>query len=319
MEFDDKIIPLSKIDIQDRTYCLSLDPDPTSLLSPIETLGLINPPLVRERKDSRYCIVCGFRRVRACKSLGGKEVPARVLKGDLSEHHLLKVAILDNRSHRTLNVVEQARGIRKLSPHLPAKNRLEVLASLLGFPPNKKVLERIAALDGLPEAIQKGVLDESISFEGAVHLSGMSHEAALSFFDLLKSLKLSQSKEMEIITLIQEIAAREDLTIMEILVSGEIKSILEQPDLNRNEKGTLLRRYLKGRRLPTLVKAEKDFNKVRKELKLNKHLSLLPPPYFEGGPYTIRMSFKDLDDFERCRRHLDHMAKNPALKQLLDR
>jgi len=319
MELDDRIIPISEIDTGDHTYCLSLHPDPTALVPAIEAMGLINPPIVREKKDSRYCIVCGFRRVRACESLGREKITVRVLKGQLSEVDLLKVALLDNRSHRPLNVVEQSRGIRKLRSHLPAKNRLQALASLLGFPPNKKVLERISSLDGLPEAIQKGVLDETISFEAAVHLSGMSDGDALSLFDLLKGLKFSQNKEIEIITLVQEIAAREDLMIDEVLESEDIRTILNRPDLNRNEKGAMLRASLKGRRFPALAEAEKDFIEVRKDLKLNNCMSLSPPPYFEGGPYTLRMTFKNLDDFKKCRKTLDAIAKNPSFRKLLDR
>jgi ParB/RepB/Spo0J family partition protein len=316
MKYDDRVISISEIDTIDDTYCLSLDSDHADLVASIEAVGLINPPILSEKKNSKYFIVCGFRRVTACQSLGWKKIRVRVLKGDLSELDLLKLAILDNRSHRPLNVIEQARGIRKLSPHVAAKERLEGLTSLLGFPPNKKVFEKISALDGLPEAIQSGVLDESISFEAAAHLASLSHGDALCLFYLLKGLKLSQNKQIEIITLVREIAMREDLEVEEVVHCEEIRTMMDRPDLNRNERGSMLRAYLKRRRFPTLTKAEADFSDALKALKLNKGMSIMPPPYFEGGPYMLRMTFETVDDFDRCRKILDAMAKNPALQRL---
>lgn len=318
MKYDDRAISISEIDTTDDSCSLSLQTDPAPLVAAIEAVGLINPPILRQRGDLKYRIICGFRRVMACQSLGWHEIKVRVLVGDVSELDLLKLAIQDNRSHRPLNLVEQARGISKLGRHLPSKNRLEVLSSLLGFPHNKKVFQKISSLGQLPEVIQAGVLDEIISFEAAVHLSRLSHGDAACFFDLFKRLKLSQNKQIEIITLVQEIALREDLQPREVLQSEDIGAILERADLNRNEKGALLRACVNRRRFPALAKAEADFLKTLKALKLNNCISITPPPYFEGGPYTLRMTFKNLNDFHRCRKTLDAIAKNPALKRLWD-
>jgi len=318
MEYDSRVVSISQIDTADDTCCLSLKADPGALVASMEAVGLINPPVLAQKKDEKYCVICGFRRVKACQSLGWKKISAQVLKGDVSELALLKLAVLDNQSHRPLNVIEQARGIRKLGPHLPSKGRLEALASLLGFPPNKKVFEKISALEGLPEAVQAGVLDETVTFEAAARLAGFSHGEALCFCDLMKGLKLSQNKQIEMITLVQEIAVREELQVEEVLQSKEIVTIIDRPDLNRNEKGAALRAYLKRRRFPALTKVEAEFSKALKALKLSKEISISPPPYFEGGPYTLRMTFTNRDDFcNRCKT-LDGIVKNPALKRVLD-
>lgn len=318
IQYDDKVIPLSAIDTRDHTCRLTLHSDPNPLIASIEAVGLINPPVLRQRDKGAYHIVCGFRRVEACRALRWHQINGRVLVGDLSELDLLKLPILDNRSHRPLNVVEQARGIQKLSAHIPDKNRLEVLASLLGFPPNGKVYQKISALGRLPEVVQAGLLDESLSFEAGADLSCLSPEEALAFFYLLEGLKLSQNKQREVIRLVQEIAAREDLQPPQVLQCEEIRAIVDSAELNWNEKGSRLRAYLKRRRFPTLVKAEERFLKELKALKLNEHVHISPPPYFEGGSHTLRMTFKNLRDFNKGRRTLDAMAKNPALKRLLE-
>ena len=320
MKYDDRLVPISEIDATDDTCCLSLQSPPAALVAAIEAVGLINPPILRQKKNTKYGIVCGFRRVNACRSLGWHKIEARVLLGDLSMLELLELAILDNRSHRPLNVVEQARGIDKLSPLIGPAKRLQVLAGLLGFPANKRVFEKVRGLVALPEVIQAAVGDETISFEAAVHLCKFSPGDALGLFDLLEGLKLSQNKQIEIITLVQEIAMREDIRIKEVLQSEDMgTTILDRPDLNRNEKGSLLRAYLRRRRFPAVVQAEEEFSRTLKALRLHKGVSITPPPYFEGGPYTLRMTFKDENDFSKCRKTLDAVAKNPALKRLWER
>lgn len=317
--YDDQVIPISEIDTADDTCRLSLRTDPAGLAAAIQAVGLINPPVLRHKDNRTYRIVCGFRRVETCRSLGWPEINGRVVVGDLSEPDLLKLAILDNRSHRPLNIVEQARGIQKLSAHIPVKNRLEVLAQLLGFPPNRKVYQKIGGLTRLPEMVQAGVLDETISFEAGADLSCLSREEALPFFDVLKGLKLSQNKQREIIRLVREIAAREDLQALQVLQDEDIRAIVDSLEFNRNEKGSLLRAYLKRRRFPTLAKAEERFLKELKALRLNEDVHITPPPYFEGGSYTLRMTFKNLEDFRKVRQTLNAMAKNPALKRLFER
>jgi len=318
MQYDDKVVPISEIDTIDDTYCLSLHTDPTGLVAAIQDVGLINPPVLRQKDNGAYGIVCGFRRIEACKSLGWHEINGRVLVGGLSELELLKLALLDNRSHRPLNVVEQARGVQKLSPHIPAKNRLEVLASLLGFPPNRKVYSKISALAQLPKVVLAGLLDGTISFEAGADLSRLAPEEATAFFDVLEGLKLSQNKQREIIRLVQEIAMREDLRSAQVLECEDVRAIVDSPEFNRNEKGSMLRDYLKRRRFPTLVKAEEKFLKEVKALKLNEYVHITPPPYFEERSYTLRITFKNLEDFDKVRETLNAMAKNPALERLLE-
>jgi ParB/RepB/Spo0J family partition protein len=316
--YADKVISVSEIDTRDDTCRLSLRTDPDPLVTSIRAVGLINPPILRQQDEFKYQIVCGFRRVMACKALGWPEIKARILKGSPSELDTLKLAILDNRSHRKLNVVEQARGIQKLSLHLPSRNRLRMLSSLLGFPQNQKVFKKIDALSRLPEVIQAGVIDEIVSFEAAVDLSGLSHEEALSFFELFRVLKLSQNKQREVITLVQEIAIRENLKPVEVLQSKEVRAILDRAELNRNEKSAKVRACLKRRRFPTLAKTEERYSKELKALKLNEHIHMTAPTFFEGGTHTLRMTFKSTKDFdERCKT-LDAIAKNPALKKLLE-
>lgn len=317
VDYEDKIISMSEIDIEDDTCRLGVFYDLGALVASIRAVGLINPPVLRRQEDLKYQIVCGFRRVMSCKALGWHEIEVRVMKGTPTELDALKLAIMDNRSHRQLNVVEQARGIQKLSSQRSKGNRLKMLSSWLGFPENQKVFEKLEALSRLPRPIQASVTDDIVSFEAAVDLSGFSDKDALLFLELFKVLKLSQNKQREVIRFVQEIAIREELGPGEVIQAEEIRTILGRPDLNRNEKGSQIRTYLKRCRFPALVKTEERFSKELKALKLDEHIRITAPPYFEGGLHALRMTFKSVKDFDERRKTLDAVAKNPALRRLL--
>jgi len=316
VRYDQRTVILSEVDTTDHTFCLSLRIDVGSLVDSIHVLGLINPPILRRNNDRSYTILCGFRRVKACRLLKWPKIEARVVAANYSEAQLLELVIQDNTSHRSLNLIEQARGTQKLLSLRPTID-LGTLASLFGFPANKNIFQKIMALVELPEAVQEGLLDQKISFEAAVDLSGFSINDTMGLFDLLKGLKLSQNKQKEIITMAREIAIREDLQVLDVIQSPAVQTVLAGDELNRNEKATNIRNYLRKRRFPRLAKAEKSFFEDINQLKLNNYLHITPPANFEGRSYVLRMAFKDLKDLRKRRQELDALIQNPAMAKLL--
>ena len=69
-------------------------------------------PIILTRKDERYSIVAGERRVRAARIAGLKSVPA-VIK-DLSAADMLRVALIENLQRSDLNAIEEATAYQAL-------------------------------------------------------------------------------------------------------------------------------------------------------------------------------------------------------------
>ena len=63
-------------------------------------------PIILTRKDDRYNIVAGERRVRAARLAGLKSVPALIK--DLSAADMLRVALIENVQRSDLNAIEEA-------------------------------------------------------------------------------------------------------------------------------------------------------------------------------------------------------------------
>lgn len=77
----------------------------------IRQVGLITPVTVR-RAPGGYELVCGERRLRACKLIGMKKIPAVIV--ELSDKESAIIAITENLQRRDLNFFEEAESMQNL-------------------------------------------------------------------------------------------------------------------------------------------------------------------------------------------------------------
>lgn len=86
---------------------ITFDEDPlVELSASIKEHGLLEPLLVTQNNDGRYEIICGERRLRACKMAGVKEVPCIVR--DVLPKDAYAIALIENVQRQDLNPMEQA-------------------------------------------------------------------------------------------------------------------------------------------------------------------------------------------------------------------
>ena len=82
------------------------------LAESIKAQGIIQPILVRMTSNNQYEIIAGERRWQAAKIAKLDEVP--VVVKDISDSTALAMALIENIQREDLNVIEEARGIRRL-------------------------------------------------------------------------------------------------------------------------------------------------------------------------------------------------------------
>ena len=85
------------------------------LSNSIKKNGMIQPIAVRKKKSSSepYEIVAGERRWLAAQKAGLHEVPITIL--DLNDSETLEVAIVENIQREDLNIIEEAKGYKRLN------------------------------------------------------------------------------------------------------------------------------------------------------------------------------------------------------------
>ncbi|QTA89874.1 ParB/RepB/Spo0J family partition protein [Desulfonema magnum] len=328
-------VSLSCVDLEDCTYQITTETSVDDLSCSIESVGLMCPPLLINqrpetgnsnvgRADFEHCpqpggftIVSGFRRIAACHCLGWSDIEARILNADTQKLDCVKFAITENAFQRPLNLIEMSRAVYMLSVFFKEDKKLAEAASAIGVLANPSLVKKLKAVCLLPGAIQDNVLSDTISLSMALELGRLEADAGVAFAGLFETLKLSLNKQREIITRVREIALREDISILDVIMGDDFQEILNNEDLDRNQKARDIRFYLKQRRFPAITRTETAFEALVKELNLGKNVSLRPPRDFEGTVYNLNLSFKDLTELKACGVSVEKIIQNPAFDRWL--
>ena len=316
MRFKIKTVPLSCIDSEDNTYRVTTKTRLDDLINSINKVGLINPPLLIER-GSEFIIVCGFCRIEACRYLGWAALEAKILDSDTNRLQCVKIAITDNALQRQLNLIEKSKALNMLSSFYEDFSSLSKAASALGLPENPSLIKKIKNICRLSLSIQDYILSNTISLSMAVELGMLEQDAGIFLANLFHEFKLSLNKQKEIITLIKEIAFRENISIMEVRRKCDFSDILNREDIDRTQKTQKIRAYLKQRRFPEITRAKKEFEKNVKELKLGSGIKLIPPADFEGQTYMLNLKFNTIKELQERAVKLNNIVKNPILEKIL--
>ena len=149
-------VPLAQIDEKDKTYCITTRKQLADLLDSIPSLGLLHAPMLIKH-FSGYIIVCGFRRIAACRQLGWKSITARIQDANANPFKIAQLAIADNALQRPLNLVETSRALNLLTATSPDQRQLMNAILLLGLPPSASVALKVQQICRLPQPIQDGI------------------------------------------------------------------------------------------------------------------------------------------------------------------
>jgi ParB family chromosome partitioning protein len=316
MYFELKNVVLSQINSKDPTCRISTAPAAVRLAISIEKMGLINPPILLPKK-TQYRIISGFRRIAACRELGWPVIDARIVDPDTPPLDCAKLAITENASQRSLNLIELTRAFHMLSVLIDDKRMMLQTASALGLPENPSLVEKIQELYHLPQPIQDGILSDTISLTMALELDKMDGQAGIQFLTLFEHLKLGLNRQREFITLVKEIAKREKITIEQVIQDEYLQENLINPDMDRVQKTGKIRSYLRNRRFPEITTAERVFEKDVKALELGRGLRLIPPTNFESSDYALMIRFRSIDELSTRFTRLESLTTNPHFHKIL--
>lgn len=312
-----EIVGLDRIDLSDDTFRITTESDPADLIRSIESVGILNPPVVMPTRK-KAVVVSGFRRLEACRRMGLCSVVCRVLAEDAAMRTCAMIAVADNSFCRRLNPVELSRAYRLLGEAGTPAAEISDIAGRIGLPQGPELIERLRALAGASDAVQKGVVSERIALPVALTLLRMPESTSEAFAALLASVPLSLNRQREALTLIREIALREEVDPETVARAPEIERIVADEAAGGPQKARALLSALKQRRFPSLSRAEAAFEKERRRLPLGAGMALLSPPSFEGGRYVLKLSFQSAKQLDEQLARAKDVAQHPALARLLE-
>lgn len=317
MRFSISDVLVKNIDIADDTYKISVNNDTDDLEKSISAVGLINEPVLIQKK-SALIIVSGFRRIRALQQLNIKDVTAKVIReGAVTPFDCLKMAIADNAYQRPLTLAEQASAVSKLSSHISSIDKqIELIAEVLNIPPNPSFIKKLLGLSELKEDVRQLIFDDFVSFALVKELGKMADQDLDAFLPYFRNLKLSLNKQRELLSLVTEISKRESITIAKLLGEDDLKGIAIDTDKDKNQKTAHVRSFLKKRRYPHLTAIEDNYHQLVKELKLSDQTTLVPPPYFEGTTFSLKMEFNNFTELLEKNKELETLTAHPIMKKI---
>ncbi len=265
-----------------------------------------------------YNIVCGFRRIAACRNLGWTQIPARVLSNNFGFFEMARLAVADNALQRPLNLIETSRALKLLTGVNTAKEIFAEAAAELGLPPSPSIVPKLIKICDLPLPIQKAILANVIDLSMALALDRFNAADGQALLGLFDHLKLGLNRQRELLLLLEEISQREEIPIQQLMAEKPLNHILENTKLDRSIKRQKVRTYLRRRRFPMISEAKTQYNAFVKQLKLGPNINLMPPKDFEGMTYTLTIRFDNRKELKNLKEKLEKIIHHPGLIKILD-
>jgi ParB family chromosome partitioning protein len=319
LDMDIRKIPVQQIDVSDKTYSVNFAPDLQRLRSSIEQIGLIQPVLLRKKKD-HYQIICGFRRISVMKELGKSEIESKVFEEkERDEFQLFSLSLHENLTTRGFNAVEKAIALDKLI-HRFQIDPAAIIKTFLPFfslEPNEKILNTYLSLVQMEDEIKTYVLKEEVSRSNIRRLSTLTPDNRMAVLSLISPLKLGENRLRETLTLLEEISRRNQCEGKDVVWRPEIQTVLSQKELTPSQKTERIKKVLTDLRYPKLIQLEKAFEKKRKDLNLPSNISLLHPPFFEGKRLKIEFQFETTEEYRTIVESLSSLPDKKEFEEII--
>ena len=318
MRFNEQSLPLKSLQLEDTVYRITTSDVIDKLKDSIAALGVLDPPILR-KKAGAYQIVAGFRRIDACRLLGRSDLRARVLPTDTDDSTCVRLAIADNSLQRPLNLIETARALNLLAGVAADETDLSRQAAGLALPGNPSLMRKIMSLTTLPAGLQTRLAAGELAMAMALELKRLDSATAESLGRLFADLKLGLNRQRELLSLLTEIARREEITMSELLNEPALQNLLSAPEIERSQKAGQLRSLLRRRRYPVMSAATAGFQDLVRHLNLGPGVQLVPPGNFEGTTYTLAITFDRLDQLRDRSLQIENLLRSQTLRAFFEK
>ena len=298
MLLENRDIPLHLVDFSSswnlhpwELYTLSGD-----LASSFSRAGILHPPILLAKDDSRFEIVCGFKRLLFASSIcAPQEVSGLILAENTEPRIILDIVLTDQSLARPLSLVEKARFLEICSRYLQPREIVDTFCDRL------MVDKRPSTLSALVEILKQhplliseahcGALQDKIVFE-LLRIPSETDRVAL--VKLFQKLGMGDGKQRKFLPLIRDLAFRDRMSIAAYLANSSIEQILEHPDMNNPQKIQHLASFLQHQLNPLATNAEIEFSRDVNSLKIPNNCTIDHSPSFEKDEVTLSITFKNL-------------------------
>lgn len=317
-----RTIQCSEINFDNTDYLMSFPAESDRIRASVGMIGVVQPIVVDGCPCSGgYTILAGFRRAYACRQLGLTSVNAYLYQ--VSQENRLSafwLALQENASHRSFNVVEKSLILTKLLTQFQC-SRAEVIKeylSLLGLSAHGKVLDIYLKIHEFSDEAKTYLASHELPMSVLELVGNLGSNDRHALFTLIIELRLGVNTIKEVLTHLDEIALREGSSITQILNSEQIQDVLADDNLPGPQKAEQVRRIIRTLRYPQFTELEQRYNRVCQQLPIPKGVRVQADRFFEDDRLSVAFQFQKPEDLQRIAEELRELAKQPELSEVLN-
>lgn len=294
-----KTVSLTSIDWDDEAFAVPGSLADQALYESLEAVGILNPPLLWEKKPDRFAIVDGFTRLSWLRARSS-HVDALVFPEHTDPARLLAMRLEAKMFSRALNRAEKAQILARYAPLTSQEDLRRRICPALGISSQPQSLSLWRAIAAWPARHLDALARDFVAEKTALSLVPLPEKDRQSFLDLLIALRCSASLQMEILERCLDIARRDGIALHALVASPEMQAILEDENRNRREKTAAVRELVHRWRFPRVHERMERLERAMAAVKMSSALSLVPPPYWEGDGWELRVRFRTPSDLAAC-------------------
>jgi ParB-like chromosome segregation protein Spo0J len=314
-------IDINDVDLEDKQFIVTYRPQLEALEQSIARMGVLTPVHLRRTADSNHLqLICGFKRLLACRNTAQSHVPALIYDANtLSAEQTFLLALYDNLGCRDFNAVEKGRILQRLRDvyHYDSAILTQEICPLLNLPPRLNNLQMYCTLAALDAPLQQVVAEARLPLETALWIGRQAADDRQILIALFTGLRLSRNRAREFAGTIEDLCRRDACSISECLHRLDIETMLVDTQISGPQKIERLRHALQQARHPLLNAHQQRFRTALHRLQLPAQVELQPPPYFEGDSYRVTFTFNSQQQLQHAAQGLSAAAADDGLDDLL--
>ena len=277
------------------------------------SVGIIYP-LLAWKHDNFIMLIDGFKRFQIAKNSGETELPFIFMPSNFTFMDVINVR------YHTLKQEDTELNIhQKLSIYGLLKETGQTTVILNDW---KKILnlsnpDKFRNVLSWPKIARDYIYSYNVSIKQLQSLLNQNNQVIEEIFTLATSLSIRIVELSKIVEIFSEIALNENISILSILERKQIQSIMQNENLNRNQKILKLKQFLYEWRYPTITKFQKQLTDQLKQLSFDDNTQIHYDKFFEKPEIILSTKIRNNEDLNSFTDLITNKSNIKAIKNIL--
>ncbi|RKY89922.1 hypothetical protein DRQ09_00390 [candidate division KSB1 bacterium] len=314
-----KEVHISKIDLEDKLFDFAYPGVNENIISSVKKVGIFMPVILYKKKDN-LIVVDGRKRVFAGMKIGIQKFESIIYNSeDITEYNIFQKKLYDTLTEKNrLNIVEISIVLNKLVNDFSLKKADVIreyfpLFNISGY--YSDVYFHLCKLD---ENIKDYIVENDLHPNIIKQFFRFEPSELTLIYSLMKSLKMKGSNLRIILTYLEEIIHRDNITLEKFLSISGIKDVQENKKLTHSQKLEKIKQIVKENRYPVLYKKEREIKGKLNSIKVPGYIRLSIPEFLEGNAINFNFSVDRKEKLKEAIEAINYLYHNESFGKILE-